>query len=444
MAYGNTQINYYDDTSIIKTSYTANISGQISRIDDAHKAIRSKAIELGLKIPAGKRLTANASGTSDLALSTSHNILDTAAAINNIPINTDVSQTLKAGGSYTVPVGFNAIAYTITANSLSGQTGGNATANDILSGKTAWVNGVQITGNIPQYTSQTIELPVTITVNATGETIATSSIKTFPKGYYSGAINIKAVYDSTSTSNNKVINIANDAGSLTSQKGNLTIPGGYDYFAPNASYEIPDATFKAASNTGKVTVETSGWVDAGDEIGGLGTASTVTISSVQQNTSGSSQTAYGATVAAGHYYVQAKATAGYITSEIIKRVNLGLSSLSLTEGATGSSTTTVNSQLFSTTASQGYTPGSTKYYKVKDGSIGAASVDSNYNVNVVIGTGWVTGKTVSYAGKDQSYVISSADTAETDHKFTVAAQANTLMKSLTIDTSYIYQQLAKI
>jgi hypothetical protein len=61
-------------------------------------------------------------------LSDSHHILDTAAAINNIKINTDVSKTIDAGVTYTVPIGYNKETYTITASGLSGQTDGTAVA----------------------------------------------------------------------------------------------------------------------------------------------------------------------------------------------------------------------------------------------------------------------------------------------------------------------------
>lgn len=307
MAYSNST-NYYE--SIIADSYSSNISGQILRIEDAHKAIRSKAIELGLKIPAGSKLTDNASGTTDKVLTNTHHLLDTAAAINNIPINTDSNTTIDAGDSYIVPVGYNASTYIITSSGLSGQTEGTATKEDILAGKTAWVNGSKIigemlnkTGNqttsnyayytdsnnksylylsipetgkyskdselrstIPYHTASEVEIPVTITTLSTGEVIAEQSIKSFPAGYYSG-LNIKAVHKNTE---NKVINIDNTVGILNSQSGKLSITSGYDYFAADSSYSIIDAVVKGVttsvdSETGILTfsggnVTTAGWI----------------------------------------------------------------------------------------------------------------------------------------------------------------------------------------
>ena len=62
-----------------------------------------------------------------------------------------VSQTLNAGGSYTIPVGYHNGSGKVTAASLASQTQGTATANDIVSGKTAWVNGIKITGTGKTY-----------------------------------------------------------------------------------------------------------------------------------------------------------------------------------------------------------------------------------------------------------------------------------------------------
>jgi hypothetical protein len=57
-----------------------------------------------------------------------------------------ISRNLDAGASYTIPSGYHNGSGTVTANSLASQTAGTATASDIASGETAWVNGVKITG----------------------------------------------------------------------------------------------------------------------------------------------------------------------------------------------------------------------------------------------------------------------------------------------------------
>ena len=57
-----------------------------------------------------------------------------------------VSSTLNCAQSYTIPAGYHNGSGKVTANSLASQTAATATASDILTGKTAWVNGTKITG----------------------------------------------------------------------------------------------------------------------------------------------------------------------------------------------------------------------------------------------------------------------------------------------------------
>ena len=57
-----------------------------------------------------------------------------------------VTKTLNAGGSYTIPAGYHNGSGKVTANSLASQTQATATADNISEGKTAYVNGELITG----------------------------------------------------------------------------------------------------------------------------------------------------------------------------------------------------------------------------------------------------------------------------------------------------------
>ena len=65
-----------------------------------------------------------------------------------MPNNGAIRATLNCGQSKAIPVGYTT-GGTVTVNSLASHTSGTAVANNILSGKTAWVNGSKITGTIP-------------------------------------------------------------------------------------------------------------------------------------------------------------------------------------------------------------------------------------------------------------------------------------------------------
>ena len=90
-----------------------------------------------------------------------------------------VTQTLNAGGSYTIPAGYHNGSGKITVASLASQTQANATASQILSGRTAWVNGNKITGTMANRGA------VTKSLNAGGS-------YTIPAGYHNGSGKITA------------------------------------------------------------------------------------------------------------------------------------------------------------------------------------------------------------------------------------------------------------
>ena len=58
------------------------------------------------------------------------------------------TSSLNCGGSYTIPAGYHNGSGKVTANSLASQTSATATAGNIQSGYTAWVNGNLITGTL--------------------------------------------------------------------------------------------------------------------------------------------------------------------------------------------------------------------------------------------------------------------------------------------------------
>ena len=62
--------------------------------------------------------------------------------------NGAVTYSLDAGQDYIIPQGYHNGNGKITANSLASQTNANATSKQILSGRTAYVNGNKITGSM--------------------------------------------------------------------------------------------------------------------------------------------------------------------------------------------------------------------------------------------------------------------------------------------------------
>ena len=72
-----------------------------------------------------------------------------------MPNNGAKTASLNCGGSYTIPKGYHNGSGKVTANSLSSQTSANATAKDIIKGKTAWVNGRKLTGTASLTESRT-------------------------------------------------------------------------------------------------------------------------------------------------------------------------------------------------------------------------------------------------------------------------------------------------
>lgn len=64
----------------------------------------------------------------------------------SMPNQGAVTKALDCGGSYTIPKGYHNGSGKVTANALKSQTSATAAAANITKGKTAWVNGVKVTG----------------------------------------------------------------------------------------------------------------------------------------------------------------------------------------------------------------------------------------------------------------------------------------------------------
>ena len=77
-----------------------------------------------------------------------------------------VSASLAAGASYTVPAGYHNGSGVVSAQSLSSQTQASAASGDIVSGKTAYVNGNKVTGSLAERPALT--KPVSVSNDGTG------------------------------------------------------------------------------------------------------------------------------------------------------------------------------------------------------------------------------------------------------------------------------------
>lgn len=148
-----------------RTFTSAGGSGQTGTM--ANRGAVSQALNCGgsYTIPAGYhsgsgKVTANtlASQTSATAAA-AHILKDKTAYVNGTKITGTminrgaVSQALNCGGSYTIPAGYHSGSGKVTASTLASQTSATAAAGNITKGKTAYVNGVKVTGTGADNTS---------------------------------------------------------------------------------------------------------------------------------------------------------------------------------------------------------------------------------------------------------------------------------------------------
>lgn len=154
-----TDISYNGVNSLIKVPagyYGSNGGGEQSLIAVTNEQAKSLANNVGVGYNAGVIATKVGTSTPDQVLSGYTFTCAIASGMEGtMPNNGAVSQSLNCGGSYTIPAGYHNGSGKVTANSLASQTSATATADKILSGQTAWVNGSKITGSLSDSSGST-------------------------------------------------------------------------------------------------------------------------------------------------------------------------------------------------------------------------------------------------------------------------------------------------
>ena len=181
-----------EDIIINKTAWINGVKVTGTMVDNGSVSSTLNAGE-SFSIPAGYHdgtgsIEAKSLADQTIADAVADNLLiDKTAWVNgtkitgSMPDNGTISTTLSAGESYTIPSGYHSGSGVIETKSLSSQTQGDAKSEDILSAKTAWVNGVKVTGTITTSSLQSVR------VNSGNEV-------TLPAGYYPDGITIYSLY----------------------------------------------------------------------------------------------------------------------------------------------------------------------------------------------------------------------------------------------------------
>ena len=169
----NNQIEQEQGNSAALQEQVDNLTQQVDNLNKTKEQLESTISDLNTQIAElqKKQATGNATLADVLSGKTFSNSSEVGLT-GTMPNRGAINQTLNAGGSYTIPAGYHNGSGKVTANSLSSQTSATAAAGNILSGKTAWVNGSKITGSMANRGN----------LNWSGS----NTTYTVPAGYYSG------------------------------------------------------------------------------------------------------------------------------------------------------------------------------------------------------------------------------------------------------------------
>lgn len=190
------------------------------------------------KTPVSYNVVAKGLDTQTLGTATNGDILDGKTAwINGEKITGSMSNvgkedaTLLAGESHTITEGYHDGTGVITARNLADQTYGNATSENLLSGKNAWVNGLEIIGAMPN-------------IGKDSTSLLAGEAHIIPEGYHNGT-GIISAYSLSSQTEGTATNEDILAGKTAWVNGNkitgniINVPPSTTVLPINGTYTIP-------------------------------------------------------------------------------------------------------------------------------------------------------------------------------------------------------------
>lgn len=199
-----------------------------------------------------ENMTSDADAIAENILLNKTAYVDGIKITGTMPNNTSVSTELSAGESTTISKGYHDGTGTVTAKDLASQTVSDATTSDIISGKTAWVNGYKITGT---YVGETLE-------DMTSDATAVEADVRTGKTYYSNGekktgtmVDVEQATPSISISSSGLITASTtqNAGYVSTGTKNATkqlTTKGVTTYTPSASNQtISSGTFLTGTQT---------------------------------------------------------------------------------------------------------------------------------------------------------------------------------------------------
>lgn len=219
-----------------------------------------------VKVATGGWLDANSTKSVSVTQSTLKSKVGTASD-TSISSGAQITPNLIADTVITIGKGIYGSDRTLTVKSIQSQTDGSAQSADILSGKVAWINGVQVTGSMPNYGGTDSEEKY---IAATSFNQYNGFLTIQPAlGYYNdySSITTTIKYNPTRVFNTTSITTAG-TDTMASQTYYETIPAGYYHTAITRKITVQNAagsmSIDYSAHKAKLTISKAGWVDPGD------------------------------------------------------------------------------------------------------------------------------------------------------------------------------------